>query len=127
MAAVSVAMRGRALARPFEPCARPPSTATSFPREPALSLLRPVNSNAPRRSFAAHVATNDINTEYEVNTDQGDYYSILGLTPAATPKEIKASYRKVMKDYHPDLSNDADANDFAIFLNQVYEVRVKVV
>lgn len=32
-----------------------------------------------------------------------NYYEILGVTKEATQKEIKASYRKLAKQYHPDV------------------------
>lgn len=32
-----------------------------------------------------------------------DYYSVLGLTREAGEKEIKAAYRKLAKQYHPDV------------------------
>lgn len=35
-------------------------------------------------------------------------YEILGLTPEATDKEIKAAYRKAVKKHHPDKGGDAD-------------------
>ncbi len=31
-----------------------------------------------------------------------DYYSILGLSPAASQKEIKFAFRRLAKQYHPD-------------------------
>lgn len=31
-----------------------------------------------------------------------DYYSTLGLTPDATDREIKAAYRRMAREYHPD-------------------------
>ncbi|UII26044.1 DnaJ domain-containing protein [Fulvivirga maritima] len=33
-----------------------------------------------------------------------NYYRVLGLTPAATQGEIKATYRRLAKKYHPDLN-----------------------
>lgn len=34
------------------------------------------------------------------------YYDILGISPTADPKEIKVSYRKLVKQFHPDLNKD---------------------
>ncbi|CAL9123130.1 unnamed protein product [Musa textilis] len=52
-----------------------------------------------------------------------DYYAVLGLLPDATPQQIKKSYYNCMKACHPDLSgNDPDANNFCMFINEVYAV-----
>ncbi|OAE18598.1 hypothetical protein AXG93_1923s1540 [Marchantia polymorpha subsp. ruderalis] len=52
-----------------------------------------------------------------------DYYSVLGLTPDATPEEIKKAYYSCMKACHPDLSgNDPSVNNFCSFVNEIYEV-----
>ena len=56
----------------------------------------------------------------------GDFYSILGVSPQATKQEIKAAYRSLMKDVHPDQwdydGGDDESNEFAIFINYIYEI-----
>jgi curved DNA-binding protein len=52
-----------------------------------------------------------------------DYYKILGIGNTATPKEIKAAYRKLARKFHPDLNpNDKDANKNFQQINEANEV-----
>lgn len=52
-----------------------------------------------------------------------DLYEVLGLTKTATDDEIKKAYRKLAKQYHPDL-HPGDKNAEAKFkeINEAYEV-----
>ena len=35
-------------------------------------------------------------------------YQLLGITPSATPEEIREAYRRKAKQYHPDKGGDPD-------------------
>ncbi len=39
-----------------------------------------------------------------------DYYTILGISTQATPVEIKQAYRKLAKQYHPDVVGNSTAD-----------------
>ncbi len=51
-----------------------------------------------------------------------DYYQILGVSRAADESEIKKAYRKLARKYHPDVNQDAGAEDKFKQVNEAYEV-----
>ena len=55
--------------------------------------------------------------------DKRDYYEVLGLSKSASDDEIKKAYRKMAKQYHPDLHpDDPEAAEKFKEVNEAYEV-----
>lgn len=51
-----------------------------------------------------------------------DYYKVLGVTPKSSSKEIKETYRRLARKYHPDVNpGDASAEERFKEINEAYE------
>ena len=54
--------------------------------------------------------------------DKRDYYEVLGVSKNASEDEIKKAYRKLAKQYHPDVNKAPDAEAKFKEINEAYEV-----
>jgi len=55
--------------------------------------------------------------------DKRDYYEVLGVSKGASPEDLKKSYRKLAKQFHPDMNPDnKDAEAKFKEINEAYEI-----
>ncbi|KAF8103358.1 hypothetical protein N665_0188s0296 [Sinapis alba] len=52
----------------------------------------------------------------------GDYYATLGVPKSANIKEIKSAYRRLARQYHPDVNKEPGATDKFKEISAAYEV-----
>ena len=55
-------------------------------------------------------------------TDKRDYYEVLGVGRSASTEEIRRSYRKLARQYHPDVNRESGADERFKEINEAYEV-----
>jgi len=53
---------------------------------------------------------------------QRDYYEVLGLPRDASPDDIKSAFRKLARQYHPDVSQEPNAEERFKEINEAYAV-----
>ncbi len=55
-------------------------------------------------------------------SDKRDYYDILGLERSASADDIRRAYRRLAKQYHPDVNKEHDAEENFKEINEAYAV-----
>jgi molecular chaperone DnaJ len=55
--------------------------------------------------------------------DNQAYYAILGVSQKANFQEIKKSYQRLAKKYHPDRNKSPTAEETIKKINQAFEIR----
>ena len=53
---------------------------------------------------------------------QTTYYETLGIKPFADTEQIKTGYRRMVKQWHPDVCKDPDAHEIFISIQKAYEI-----
>ena len=56
-----------------------------------------------------------------MRTQYKDYYALLGVDSDATVEQIKKAYRKLAKQYHPDVNSSPDAADRFREVTEAYD------
>jgi curved DNA-binding protein len=51
-----------------------------------------------------------------------DYYEVLGVPRDASPDDIRSAYRKLARQYHPDVNKEPEAEDRFKEVSEAYEV-----
>ena len=63
-----------------------------------------------------------VQTEDDAMSDKRDYYEVLGVEKSASPSELKNSFRRLARKYHPDRSTEPDAEDRFKEIQEAYAV-----
>ncbi|XP_062008175.1 uncharacterized protein LOC133725086 isoform X2 [Rosa rugosa] len=101
----------------------PPSPSPSSSSSSSFAL------GGSRKSFASLNCTtrpwNKLSRKRRVGTvfaASGDYYATLGVNKAATSKEIKTAYRRLARQFHPDVNKQPGATEKFKEISAAYEV-----
>ena len=104
------------------------TTDVSFAFLDAKPALRAAIANLGRFGFIPHLGGSawDSASPSEAKPRRGrplpDFYGVLGLTPTATPMDIRRAYHQLARQYHPDTTKDAQSVGMFEALSEAYMV-----
>lgn len=55
-------------------------------------------------------------------TEQQTLYQVLGTKKQATPDEIKTAYRRMVRQWHPDICKEPNAHEVFLRIQEAYEI-----
>ncbi|KMT15624.1 hypothetical protein BVRB_3g056160 [Beta vulgaris subsp. vulgaris] len=96
-----------------------PSSSTIFGGSGGLLLWSPLRWRRRKEVFLVS-AIDDINRHKKKK--QQNHYAILGISPCASPTDIKKAYRLLARKWHPDVSKDAEAGEVFKNIHLAYQV-----
>ncbi|KAK6912235.1 DnaJ domain [Dillenia turbinata] len=119
-----------------------PSSLTFKPDRPQPLLSQSTSASSSNSSFLnggihLHTHKNFLSVTYSVQLNKkisaqrfgrrfivrasGDYYATLGVPKSASNKEIKAAYRRLARQYHPDVNKEPGATEKFKEISAAYE------
>jgi molecular chaperone DnaJ len=78
--------------------------------------------NENKAYIITHRRTENHTNMFSPPPPQPNYYEILGVSPQASPQEIKANYRKLSFKFHPDKNKDSGAQETFQAISSAYEI-----
>ncbi|XP_021895931.1 uncharacterized protein LOC110813197 [Carica papaya] len=108
---------------------RPSTSASSFSSS-SSTLFHGATSLRSHKSFSSLTSSSSLKSNPRFSKNRfgtvlaasGDYYSTLGVPKSASSKEIKAAYRRLARQYHPDVNKEPGATEKFKEISNAYEV-----
>ena len=91
--------------------------------QPHSTMAREHESTSNFESWDDFARRHKIGEEQQKRPDLEQAFSVLGVTPLATPPEIRRAYRRLMKRYHPDYSMQAPPSEREHLKNATIRIR----